>query len=68
MERHFQEIIPFGTHSRKKLPHLAILKNFSDFFEKNPSIFPKNPKFWTFSEFLMLQSHSTANLLQSGEN
>ena len=37
------------------------------FFRKNPSIFPQKPKFWTFGEFLLFQSHSTANLLQFSE-
>ena len=40
-----------------------LLKN-SRFFSKNPSIFFKKPKFWTFWEILLFQSHSTANLLQ----
>ena len=41
VERHFQEKIPFETHSRKKLPHVEILKSFKVFFRKNQSIFPK---------------------------
>ena len=67
MERHFQEKITFETHSRKNLPHVAILKKFQDYFSKNLSTSPKNPKFWTFWEFFLFQSHSTANLLQFGE-
>ena len=35
-------------HSRKKLAHVAILKNFKVFFRKNPSIFPRDPKFERF--------------------
>ena len=34
---------------------------------KKTSIFPKTPNFWTFWEFFLFQSHSTANLLQFGE-
>ena len=41
VERDFQEKIPFETHSRKNLPHAAILKNFKIFFRKKVSIFPK---------------------------
>ena len=44
-EKTFQEIIPFEKHPRKKLPDLAILKNFKF---KNPSIFPKKPNFERF--------------------
>ena len=40
----------------------------SCFFLKKPISFSvENPKFWTFWEFLLFQSHSTANLLQFGE-
>ena len=39
------------------------LKKFKIFFEK-PIIFFKKPKFSTFWEILLFQSHSTANLLQ----
>ena len=41
MEKHFQEQIPFETHSRKNLPHLAILKNFKIFLRKKPIYFSK---------------------------
>ena len=50
-------------HSRKNLPPSAILKIFKDFSKKNPSIFPKKPKFRTFWEFLPFQSLSMASLL-----
>ena len=33
------------------------------FLEKRIYLFWKNPKFWTFWEILLFQSHSTANLL-----
>ena len=36
------------SDSRKILPHVAILKNFEAFFEKNLSISPKNPSFEHF--------------------
>ena len=37
---------PFETRSRKNLPHVAILKNFQDFFQKQTFIFfQKNPNF-----------------------
>ena len=58
---------PIETHSRKKMPHVPILKNFKVLFRKNRYIFPKNPKFWTFWEFLLFQSLSMANLLQFSE-
>ena len=48
METQFQEKIPFETHSRKNLPHVANLKNFKVFLRKNPIIFPKNPNFERF--------------------
>ena len=67
MERHFQEKIPFKTHSRTKLPHAAILKNFKVFLSKKTYLFSQKPKFWMFREFLLFQWHSTANLLQFGE-
>ena len=53
-KRHFKAIIPFETHSKKKIAtfSVAILKNFKVFFRKNLSIFPKKPKYWTFWEFL----------------
>ena len=60
IERHFQGKIPFETHSGKKLPHVAILKNFKVFFRIKP-------KFWTFRGFLLFQSHSAANSLLFSE-
>ena len=48
MDRNFQEKILFETHSRKKLPHVAVLKNFKTFFEKIHLFFQKKPKFATF--------------------
>ena len=38
-------------------------------YSRNPThlYFQKRPKFWTFSEILLYQSHSAANLLQIGE-
>ena len=48
VERHFQEKISSETDNRKNLPHVAVLKNFKIFFRKNPSIFPKKPKFRSF--------------------
>ena len=40
----------------------------SRFFSKNPYIFwKKKPKFWTFWEITLSQSHSTANSLQFDE-
>ena len=47
LEIHFQEKTPFETHCGKNLLHLAILKKFK-IFEKNQSIFPKNPYFERF--------------------
>ena len=69
VERHFQEKIPFQTHSRKFLPHVAILKNFKVCFRKNPSIFHKKT-----SNFIRFEiSHYSSRLLQQicsslGEN
>ena len=37
--------------SEKKLPHLAILKNFKVFFRKETIIFPKTPDFAGFENF-----------------
>ena len=37
LERHFKEIIPFETHSRKSWRHFVILKNSKVFFQKNPN-------------------------------
>ena len=65
-----EEIIPFETHSRKKMPPLAILKNLKVFSSEKTihfSIFLKKTKVWTFWEVLLSRSHSTANLLQFGE-
>ena len=64
--RHYKETISFDTHPVAKLRPLAILKKFK-FCSKNPSMFSKEPKFWTFWEILLLQSHSTANLLHFGQ-
>ena len=63
VEKPFREKIPFETHYRKNLPHVGILKNFK-VFRKNQLFFQKTPKFWTFWEFLLFQSHSAAKLLQ----
>ena len=41
MERHFEAKIPFETHSRKKLSHLAILKKFKFFSRKTHLFFRK---------------------------
>ena len=50
------------------MPHLAILQNFKGSIRKKPIYFSKhNPKFWTFWDFALFQSHSTANLLQFSE-
>ena len=37
------------------------------FFRKTHLFLQKRPKFWTFWEILLFQSHSTANLLQFGQ-
>ena len=42
-------------------------KKFKIFFEKPICCLKKNPKFWTFWEILLIQSHSTANLLNFDE-
>ena len=46
--------IPFETHSRKNLPHLAILKNFKFFFEKPICFSKKNPNFERFEDSYFL--------------
>ena len=48
------------------LQQITTFSNFQD-FSKIPSVFFKKPKFWTFWEILLFQSHSTANLLQVDE-
>ena len=57
MERHFQEKIPFETHSRKSLPHVAILKYFKFFwkklyFSKKPQILERFENFLYWSRIL----------------
>ena len=59
---HFQEIIPFHTHSTANFPALLILKNFRLFLQKAVFFF-KKPNFWTFWKILLFEVHSTANLL-----
>ena len=50
-------------HFTANWPALAILKKAWVFFGKTHLFFSKKNKFWTFREILLLQSHSTANLL-----
>ena len=67
MERHFQEKLLFDTHSRKKFASCADFEKFHKFSTKKPICFSKRtPNFERFEKNLF-QSHSTANLLQSGE-
>ena len=61
----------FSNFKRRKdilgnLPPLAILKKISS-FQNKPSIFFENSIFELF-EILLFQLHSTANVLQFGEN
>ena len=57
--------LQFETHS-KKLPLVAILKNFKTLFEKNHFNFPKYPQILMVLRILF-QSHSTAKELQISE-
>ena len=45
-------MILFQRHSLEKDPCLAFLKTFKCFFEKKTYLFPKNPEFWTSSEYM----------------
>ena len=62
----FWEIAIFAekSHSTATLLSLAILK-ISCFFWKNSSSFPIKINFWTFWDFFLFLSHSTAKLLIS---
>ena len=62
----FWEIVIFAekSHSTATLLSLAILK-ISCFFWKNSSSFPIKINFWTFWDFFLFLSHSTAKLLIS---
>ena len=67
-KRTFQEIVIFAekSHSTTILLSLAILNN-SCFFWKSSSIFPTKINFWTFRDFLLFLSHSTASLINSAQ-
>ena len=43
VERHFLEKIPFETHSRKKLPQVAIVKKNFKVFSNKPNYFSEKP-------------------------
>ena len=59
MEKHFQEIIPIETNSRKTIATFSDFEKIQGFFQKD-IFFQKNSNFERF-EILLLQSHSTAN-------
>ena len=52
MERLYQEIIPFETHSSKSLPNLAILKNFNVFFFEKTICFSKKSQILKVSRII----------------
>ena len=61
-EINFLEIIPFDLHSTANLLFLSFLKKTQDFFSRKTHLFSKKgPKFWTFREISLIQSHSTEN-------
>ena len=68
METDFQEKLPFETHSRKNLPHVAILKNFKVFSKKNHLVFRKTKtNFERFENSYYSSRILRANLLQFSE-
>ena len=62
-----RENLPFELHSIKKLPNLAIKKNFNvSFLKKELNNFSKKTQFGKFLEVSLLQSYSTGFLLRIG--
>ena len=67
-ERPFLKNITIWYALYSKFTTFSDFKKFQDFFFEKPIyFFKKNPKFWTFWEILLFQSHFTANLLQFDE-
>ena len=60
-------MISIEMHSRIKNCTYSEFDKFQAFFWKNPSFFRNKPKYWTFWEIILLQSHSRARLLKFSE-
>ncbi len=56
-------ILSFPPQITPNLLHLGVLKKDQDFFRKTYLFSKMNPKFWTFWEISLFQSHSTTNLI-----
>ena len=66
-KRHFQEIIPFDTHSTKNFPNLAILKNYRPFMEKTYVFSQETPKLNVLRNPTILGAFYSKNVLEFGE-